>query len=595
MADRNITPSMLGDAQAMDEVKELDQGPLWLDELGTTGLKRTSGYIDEEFLPQLRGRKSVQVYREMGDNDAIASAMIFAITQLLRGVDWPVVPGGKSADDAKAAKLVETCMEDMSTSWDDVIQEILTCIQYGWSWHEIVYKRRMGPWQKDPRHRSKHNDGLVGWRKMPIRSQETLLRWIFDETGDVRGMVQQAPPDYQQRTMPIGRSLLFRVGHHKGNPEGRSLLRGSYRSWYYKKRLEEFESIGVERDLAGLPMVSVPSDYMRAKPGTDNYKMVQSMKKMVRSIRRNEQEGLVFPLAYDSESHNPMFKFELLGGGSTRQFDTDKLIQRYEQRQLMTILADWIMVGHTGTGTYNMHVDKTGVFKEALQSIANSIADVFNRHAIPRLFAANGWKPNTLPHIEPANVDAPDLAQLAQFLSATAGLGFTWGPDADMERFLRDAAGLPTLGQDDMDKHRKIARSDEAAQYAETETRYLAARSQLAQAIAAEQQLAAGQDTVESAQMGATADQGNQAQALSAQQGDQAAASGQMSLAQSYQQMQTAGAGEDRAAELHTRSGQQQEFDQKQALKPDAKKPNAGATTHGSKPKAKAKPKAKLR
>ena len=33
------------------------------------------------------------------------------------------------------------------------------------------------------------------------------------------------------------------------------MLRNSYRSWYYKKRLEEFESVGVERDLAGLPMV----------------------------------------------------------------------------------------------------------------------------------------------------------------------------------------------------------------------------------------------------------------------------------------------------------------------------------------------------
>jgi hypothetical protein len=575
----DMGPSSLTDTQALGEVKELLTGPLWMDELGSTGLKRAAGYIDEEFLPQLRGRKSVQVYREMGDNDAIASAMIFSVVQLLRGVAWPVVPGGKSQADAKAAKLVETCMTDMSTSWDDVIQEILTCVQYGWSWHEIVYKRRMGPWQKDPRHKSKYDDGLVGWRKMPIRSQETLLRWVFDESGDTRALVQLAPPDYKTRVIPIERSLLFRMGHHKGNPEGRSMLRGSYRSWYYKKRLEEFESIGVERDLAGLPKVGVPAEYLRAKPGTDQYKMVESMKKMVRGVRRNEQEGMVFPLAYDPETKQPLFTFDLVSSGGQRQHDTNQLIERYEQRQLMTILADWIMVGHTGTGTYNMHVDKTGVYKTALQAIADSIAEVFNRHAIPRLFAANGWKPETLPHIEPANVDAPDLGQLAQFLSATAGLGFTWGPDADMERYLRDAAGLPTLGQDDMDKHRKIARADEAALYAETETRYLAARSQLAQAIAAEQQMAEGVPTLESAQVEAQADQQGQQAQMSAQQG-------QLSLAQSTQQLEHGASGEKREQESHVRAGQQQEFDQKQAAR-DAAKPASKPASAKAKPKAK--------
>src|SRR4051812_23111461 len=77
-------------------------------ELGTTGLKRSAGYVDEEFLPQLRGRKAVQVYREMSDNSPIVGAELFAIKNLLRDVDFPVVPAGKSRDHANAAKLVET-------------------------------------------------------------------------------------------------------------------------------------------------------------------------------------------------------------------------------------------------------------------------------------------------------------------------------------------------------------------------------------------------------------------------------------------------------------------------------------------------------
>ena len=499
MPDQTLSPTEAADVAELRNVEDIEQRASFLAEIGSTGLKRSSGYVDEEFLPHLRGRKAVQVYREMGDNDAISGGMLFAINQLVKGVAWPVEPAGKSKDDAAAAKLLETCLDDMSSTWSDTLSEILTSLQYGWSWHEIVFKRRMGPWQKDGRHRSKYNDGLVGIRKMPIRAQETLHRWIFDESGDVKAMVQLAPPTYDTRTIPLSRSVLFRNGVHKGNPEGRSLLRTSYRSWYYKKRLEEFESVGVERDLAGLPMVTVPASYLKAAVGSDEHKMVVSMQRMVRAIRRNEQEGLVFPAAYDPETKQPLFKFELLGSGGARQFSTNELITRYEQRQLMSILADWIMVGHTNTGTYNMHVDKTGVFRQALNSVVNSIADTLNTYMVPMLFAQNGWKPEKLPKLVPSSVDVPDLAQLGQFLTQTTGLGYTWGPDVTMERFLRRAAGLPDLTDEEQGKHRQFARREEAARFAEEEVRYLAARSQLAQALAAEQAAASGELTPEEA------------------------------------------------------------------------------------------------
>jgi hypothetical protein len=176
-----------------------------------------------------------------------------------------------------------------------------------------------------------------------------------------------------------------------------------------------------------------------------------------------------------------------------------------------------------------------------------------------------------LPKIEPANVDSPNLTELAQFLTQTAGLGFTWGPDADMEKFLRDAAGLPTLGQGDIDKHRRVARMEEAAQFAETQTRYLAARSQMAQAVASEQQMADGEPTVESAQLAQQADQSQQQ-----------AAQGELSQQQTQQSMAMAQSGEGRSQEQHERAGQQQEFDQKQAQKETK-------TTPKAKPKAKVK------
>jgi hypothetical protein len=525
-------------------------------ELGSTGLKRAGGYIDEEFLPQLRGRKAIHVYREMGENDPIVGAMLFSIVQLCRNVDFSVDPGGKSRDHANAAKLVETCMDDMSHTWGDLVAEAVQGkLQYGWSWHEVVMKRRQGMWAKDGALRSQYSDDLYGWRKWPVRAQDTLQRWVFGEHGDVVGMIQLAAPDYKMRVLPLERSLLFRHGTHKGNPEGRSLLRNAYRPWFYKKRLEEFESVGVERDLAGLPMVSVPSDYLRARKGTEQAKMVDAMRKMVRAIRRNEQEGLVFPAQYDPETKQPMFKFELLGSGGARQFSTNELIQRYEQRILMSVLADFILVGHEQTGSYNMHLDKTGIFRAAINQVIQSLCDDINRHAIPKLFLANGWKPDMLPKIVPSDVDAPNLTELGGFLTQTAGLGFNWGPDADMERFLRNAAGLPELGDDDYSKRRQLARRTDATRMLETQTAYLAARSQLAQATAEEQMTAAGEPLPEQAQlMGQQAQAQAQGQAEQEQAAQQQQAEGEdRALAQAQTQQQMAHAEDDHVLEMESK------------------------------------------
>ena len=416
-------------------------------ELGSTGLKRSAGYINEEFLPALRGRKAVQVFREMSENDPIVGALLFAVDRLLRQINWRVEPASHKDEDKQAAEFLESCMEDMSHTWDEFISEILTMLPYGWAYHEIIYKKRIGPYEKDNRKRSRYSDGKIGWRKIPIRSQETLQRWVFDDSGGIKGMIQLAPPLYKTTFLPMEKSLLFRVSTIKNNPEGRSFLRNAYRPWYYKKRLEEIEGIGVERDLAGLPVAKVPHDYLSAAKGTDKAKMVDAFRKMVRSVRRDEQEGVVIPTSYDQDTKQPLFDFALLNSGGSRTFDTNSIIQRYEQRILMTVLADFIMVGHQGTGSYALHTDKTGLFRASINSVSQAIADVLNRYAVPRLFAVNGWKVAELPRFEPGDVDPPDLNQLSSFMGQMASAGVQWFPDPELEKFLRDAARLPKMDE----------------------------------------------------------------------------------------------------------------------------------------------------
>ena len=201
-------------------------GKSLLAEVGAVGLRQFGGYVYEEILPQLQGQNGVRVFKEMALNDATVSSILFAVNMFCRQVPVRVSPAGAqpTKNDSLATTFIDQCLQDMSMSWQDTLNEILSMLQHGWSWHEIVYKIRGGPDTDDPTKRSQYNDGRVGWRKWALRAQDSLLRWDIDNyDGSVRGMFQLAPPLYRLTYIPIEKSLLFRSNPTKGNPEGVAL------------------------------------------------------------------------------------------------------------------------------------------------------------------------------------------------------------------------------------------------------------------------------------------------------------------------------------------------------------------------------------
>lgn len=190
--------------------------------LGATGLNRPGGYVREDLLPQLAGVEASRIFKDMGDNDPVCGGILYAIMMMVRGVKWRVEPASSRPEDQEAAEFLETCMYDMRQTWTDTIAEILSMVQYGFSLHEIVYKRRGGQ-AAEKFMRSRYNDGRIGWRDLPIRSQDTLTRWHFDQTGDILAVDQLAPPDYRTVLLPLQKCILFRTTTHKNTPTGRAL------------------------------------------------------------------------------------------------------------------------------------------------------------------------------------------------------------------------------------------------------------------------------------------------------------------------------------------------------------------------------------
>jgi hypothetical protein len=411
-----------------------------LNELGTTGLRRSGGFITEEFLNQLRGRRGLLVYREMADNDPVIGSILYAIEKVTLRLDWRIDPYDDSDAAKEIAEFVDQCLEDMSDSFDQTLASILSMLIYGFSFHEIVYKVRGGD-VDDPKRKSKYKDGKIGWRKFPIRAQETLNNWMMDSEGGIQGFRQIDPTGGGFREIPIEKGLLFRTTVNKNNPEGRSLLRNCFRPWYYKRRIEEIEAIGIERDLAGLPVAKVPPEYLSSGASAAQQAVLAEITSIVQNIKRNEQEGVIFPKMYD-ENNNEMFSLELLSSGGTRQFDTDKVISRYDQRISMSVLTDFILLGHERVGSFSLGSQKMDLWTMSIDAIAKSIAEVFNQYAIPRLIKLNSMNSELMPYLTYGQVSSVDLGELADYVQKLTAAGVLM-PDENLEAYLREQASLP--------------------------------------------------------------------------------------------------------------------------------------------------------
>ena len=140
-----------------------------------------------------------------------------------------------------------------------------------------------------------------------------------------------------------------------------------------------------------------------------------------------------------------LFRSTLTTTGGRRQFDTNQIIERYDTRIAMTVLADFVLLGHQAVGSFALSSDKTELFGVALGAFLDLICEVFNNQAIPRLIDINGDHFSGItgyPELVHGDIETQNLSELGEFVSKMVGIGAIT-PDESMEDYLRMAADLP--------------------------------------------------------------------------------------------------------------------------------------------------------
>jgi len=412
--------------------------------IGATGLQRYGTYLNDEWHKKLQGRQAIVTYREMKDQSAVIGALVWAIEALIRQAPHSVKPAGDQPEEQRYADHVTSCLDDMSHTWASFISELVSMVWGGFSCHELVYKLRRGP-DAPAELRSKHTDGLVGWRKLPIRSQDTIDEWQFQNDGGVSGCWQRAAPNYRRTFLPIESLLLFRVRESRGSPTGYSMCRPAWRTWFFLKRWEEIHSIGFEKDMTGVLKMTAPPEYFLDNATTAQKSTIENLRKVGERARRGEYECMVVP-AEDYRGEKTGFAASLMQSGGRTHMDGDAVIKRLESRLAMVFLGDQLLLGQQGAAgsgaSFALHSGKTLLFSLAIKAIMDSIDDVLNRFAIPRLMRANGWPLGAAPHHEFGDIETDESPEFASAIAQLTSAG-ALVTGRKLEEYIRTRLGIP--------------------------------------------------------------------------------------------------------------------------------------------------------
>jgi len=384
----------------------------------------------------------------MRDNDSTIGAVMYAAEQVLRDVKLKVEPANNTEGAKREADFVESIFDDMDHSLDDHIAESLSSLSYGFAWFEVVYKRRVGPTKRSPKKNSKYTDGRLGVRKIACRAPWTVSRFdVEDKSGDVLGIYQDVGYGSGKHYIPATKSLYYRTTVLNGDPSGRSILRNAYSSYIYLNNLQSIEAIAVERELAGIPVARIPSEYLSSDASAAQSGFVGNLQQILRDVKFNEQGYIITPSdTYPDKDGSPtnirLVDIELMSSNGKRNLDIDPIVRRYQHDIARSVLSEFLMLGGGNNGSYALSKSKTDLFLRALESYIQAIVDVLNKQLVERLWQLNGLNYDLMPCIKAGDVAPHDLREIAAFLRNLNGADINVSDHPEVIQDLMDIAEL---------------------------------------------------------------------------------------------------------------------------------------------------------
>jgi len=417
-------------------------------EMASLGLKVYSGVTQDELKRELNWPNSINTYREMSYHSAV-NAPLTLFENIISKATWVYKPPENPTEEEKnQAKIINQMMTDMEQPWSEFIRDVLSSNIFGFSVHEKVYRKRFKS------NGSLYDDGIIGWKKIPIRVQESISKFIFSDDGnDVIGVQQNisAINDTYNRfskranliNIPRSKFLLFRTGKHRGDPFGKSPLRDAYLAWRFLTQLEELEALGVAKDLNGIPVLSLPPQVLSADGDQEQRLYFENA---IRNLQVGEQMGIILPSLYD-EQGKPLYKIELLSSDGKKNFDLNKIKEYYRGLIFISLFADILLQGVTTTGSFALGSIKNSLSGAYAERLISNIAEVIQNDLIRQTYEINSWPTDRMGKLDFDNLDNTDIESLSKYLQRVASVGLL-EKDRAVLNAVRQGIGIDPLPED---------------------------------------------------------------------------------------------------------------------------------------------------
>lgn len=385
-----------------------------LAELGSTGMSKYGSITREEYNGALRGQTGRKKYEQMRKSDGQVRAVLRLVKTPIMAARWYISPASEKKKDQVIAKFVNDCLTKyMSTSFPQLMIEILTMLEFGFSAFEKV-------WQ----FRDVNGTQRVVWQKLAQRHALDAYFWVYDTNGGPDVLVMFDPTAPGGRVdLPIAKLLAFTHEREGGDYDGVSLLRPAYKHWFYKEQLYKVDAIQKERHGIGIPVIQLPAGFT-----PDDRKLADEMG---RNLRTNEKAHVVLPPNW------VLAMLELQGN----PVDAIVSIEHHDKMISREVLGQFLNLEHAGASAAVM-ID---LFMKSTRQVAETIRDVFNKYAIPELVNYNFPRIEDYPELRVRRIgDTQDWRTVSFALRNFVGAGVII-PDERLEDWVRDEMDLPPV------------------------------------------------------------------------------------------------------------------------------------------------------
>lgn len=399
------------------------------EEWGVSGSSSYTGIITDEYSSTLRGTEGVKVYEQMRRGDAQVYAALQAVKLPIRSADWRIDMAKQ--EDPQTAKEQKEFIEELlfeTLSWDRQLQRILTMLDFGFKYLELVF--------------TIDAKGRIAWKRWGDRLQKAHYRWL---TSENKPGVEQQPTatDYDLETgrdlrnntdpisIPAEKLLIFSFQQEGDDRNGISILRPAYKHWFYKENLYKIGAISAERYGVGIPDIEIPSEF--------NQKDLDKAAELGRNLKSNEKAYIARPASWKVNILTP--------AGDPKAAAIQKLIDHHDHKILMAVLAPFLDLGSKETGSFALSKDQSSFFVLGLESIAKYICEIVN-DKIRQLILLNWPGTRYFPKLCFSGIGKIDFAEYSTALATIQNAGMT-ELTPEVKRYIHKTFDLPAPPEED--------------------------------------------------------------------------------------------------------------------------------------------------